>query len=115
MSAVHRRATPQAVVDQVQAHSRDQLGSVGLPDSQVPRSFTSNEMSRLFRAGEEGKRLQSGQDPDVARMQQFQQGAIGPLEKSLDLSNGLSHQEIHNMSELANFGYRMLHQFREAL
>ncbi|MBI3927801.1 MAG: hypothetical protein HY319_19830, partial [Armatimonadetes bacterium] len=119
-SAVHKRATPERVTGQIQSHTRDKLGSRGLPTSDVPRNFTPTEMNRLFQAGDEAMRLQrsapiASSDADVQQMNRLQQGIVGPLQRSIDVSDGVSQAEVHNLAELANFGYRMLDKFRQTL
>ncbi|MDQ7821283.1 MAG: hypothetical protein RDV48_00675 [Candidatus Eremiobacteraeota bacterium] len=120
LNFARNQATPERIASEAKAR-QNVLGSVGLPDSTVPRSFTEQEIKGLADAARRAQNMGMGSmqcpqgSSDQDAMHQMLQNAVKPLMKTLSPENGITQQEMHNLAQVGNMTYDVLGSLYQAL
>ena len=104
-----------------QASQQNLIGNRGLSPSTVPRQFEEKEIQQLMDAAQraqqmglaQGGSLQGASDEQKAG--NLMERAISAVKKSVDPKDGISQEEMHNISEVANMSYQMLYKLMNSL
>jgi len=118
LNIARNQATPERIACEAK-HRQDVLGSVGLPDSTVPRHFTEQEVQSLINAGQRAQQMGFGGGMGGGNAEErvgaLMQNVVEPLKKSVNPADGISQQELHNIAELGNMSYDVLGSLYQAL
>jgi len=113
LNIARNQATPERISSEIK-NRQNLVGSAGLPESTVPRSFTENEVQSLIDAGKRAQQMgfgpadgcngQDGQESVNNLMSQVME----PLKRSINPKDGISQQEVHNIAEVGNMAYDVM-------
>ncbi|GEM_PF-3142552 len=107
------QATPERISSELK-NRQNIIGSAGLPDSPVPRSFTEQEVQSLIDAGKRAQQMGFGPangcqgQNDQERINGLMSQVMEPLKRSVSPENGISQEEIHNIARVGNMAYDVL-------
>ncbi len=118
LNIARNQATPERIACEAKQR-QDVLGSVGLPDSTVPRRFSEQEVQNLIDAGQRAQQMGLGQGMGGGNAEErvgaLMQKVVEPLKKSVNPADGISQEELHNIAELGNMSYDVLGSLYQAL